>query len=59
VTHVVVENEDKSTIKVPCSLVVVGIGARPNVELFASQLETADPPVGGIKVCEHPSHLLV
>jgi monodehydroascorbate reductase (NADH) len=35
---------------VECSLVIVGIGARPNVELFAGQLDTLSAAPGGIKV---------
>lgn len=35
---------------VECSLVIVGIGARPNIELFAGQLDTLSAAPGGIKV---------
>lgn len=40
----------KSGAKVPTSLVVVGVGARPNVELLDGQVEMEPKPVGGIKV---------
>lgn len=33
-----------------CDLVIVGVGARPNVELFSGQLEVLSGPPGGIKV---------
>jgi monodehydroascorbate reductase (NADH) len=36
--------------RVEGSLVVVGVGARPNTELFKGQLEMLDGPPGGIKV---------
>jgi len=35
---------------VECDLVVVGIGARPNVEVFVGQLDTLSAAPGGIKV---------
>jgi NAD(P)H-nitrite reductase large subunit len=39
--------------QVAASLVVVGVGARPNVDLAkAAGLELAGPPVGGVKVGE-------
>lgn len=40
------------TRSLPASLVVVGIGARPNVELFTGTpgVELAPAPLGGIKV---------
>lgn len=46
VTHVVLKSGDK----VEADLVVVGIGARPNTELFAGQLDLLQGPPGGIKV---------
>ncbi|KAI8107930.1 hypothetical protein M9435_002957 [Picochlorum sp. BPE23] len=36
--------------KVQCDLVVVGIGARPNTEIFKGQVDLVDGPPGGIKV---------
>ena len=38
---------------VESALVVVGVGARPNVELFAGQLDMVQGPPGGIKVDSH------
>jgi monodehydroascorbate reductase (NADH) len=40
----------KSGKEVPASLVVVGAGAKPNVDLFKGQLELLDTRPGGIKV---------
>lgn len=40
----------KSGGKVDCDLVVVGIGARPNIDLFKGQLQLLDDKPGGIKV---------
>lgn len=39
----------KSGARVPTSLVVVGTGARPNVELLSGQVEMVEGPPGGIK----------
>lgn len=50
VTHVLVEGPGGRQHRLPASLVIVGVGARPNIELFTGQLELALPPVGGIKV---------
>jgi len=36
--------------KLDAALVVIGVGARPNVELLDSQVEMVPKPVGGIKV---------
>ena len=44
-----VEGSAESTLE--ATLVVVGVGARPNVELFDGQLELAPKPWGGLKVC--------
>lgn len=50
VTHAVL----KSGTRLECSLVLVGVGARPNTELFnAGQLELLQGPPGGIKVNGH------
>lgn len=43
----------KSGARVEASLVLVGVGARPNTELFAGQLDLVQGPPGGIKVNEH------
>jgi monodehydroascorbate reductase (NADH) len=40
----------KGGVELESSLVVVGVGARPNVELFTGQLELLNGPPGGIKV---------
>ena len=40
----------KNGEKLDCDLVVVGIGARPNIELFKGQVELLDDRPGGIKV---------
>lgn len=46
VTHTLL----KDGSELECSLVVVGVGARPNVELFTGQLEMLQGAPGGIKV---------
>lgn len=38
---------------IDCDLVVVGIGAKPNVEIFTGQLELLSGPPGGVKVDSH------
>lgn len=43
----------KSGAKLEASLVLVGVGARPNTDLFAGQLEMLAGPPGGIKTDEH------
>lgn len=43
----------KDGSELECSLVVVGVGARPNVDLFSSQLDLLTGPPGGIKVDGH------
>ena len=43
-----VEGAQESVVE--AGLVVVGVGARPNAELFAGQLEAGPAPWGGIKV---------
>jgi len=43
----------KSGAKLEASLVLVGVGARPNTDLFAGQLELLAGPPGGIKTDEH------
>jgi monodehydroascorbate reductase (NADH) len=40
----------KNGVELESSLVVVGVGARPNVELFKGQLELLEGPPGGVKV---------
>jgi NADPH-dependent 2,4-dienoyl-CoA reductase/sulfur reductase-like enzyme len=40
----------KSGERLECSLVLVGVGARPNTDLFAGQLDLVEGPPGGIKV---------
>ncbi len=49
VTHAVLKNGTR----LECSLVLVGVGARPNADLFAGQLELLQGPPGGIKVNGH------
>uniref|UniRef100_A0A7S3QQJ3 monodehydroascorbate reductase (NADH) n=1 Tax=Dunaliella tertiolecta TaxID=3047 RepID=A0A7S3QQJ3_DUNTE len=49
VQQVVVSTKDGQQ-KLDASLVVVGVGARPNVELLDGQVEMVPKPVGGIKV---------
>jgi len=49
VSQVVVSSKDGEQ-KLDASLVVVGVGARPNVELLEGQVEMVPKPVGGIKV---------
>lgn len=49
VTHTLL----KSGNELESSLVIVGVGARPNVELFAGQVDTLQGPPGGIKVDSH------
>ncbi|KAL4433983.1 hypothetical protein ABPG75_000424 [Micractinium tetrahymenae] len=39
-----------SGAKLDCSLVLVGVGARPNTDLFAGQLDMVQGPPGGIVV---------
>lgn len=39
----------KSGEKIEADLVLVGVGARPNVELFKGQLELLEERPGGIK----------
>ena len=46
VTHTLL----KDGTELESSLVVVGVGARPNVELFTGQLDLVQGPPGGIKV---------
>lgn len=43
----------KSGAKIDASLVLVGVGARPNTDLFAGQLDLVQGPPGGIKVDAH------
>lgn len=43
----------KGGAKLEASLVLVGVGARPNTDLFAGQLEMLAGPPGGIKTDEH------
>ena len=43
----------KSGARLGASLVLVGVGARPNIELLAGQAELLSGPPGGIKVNEH------
>ena len=43
----------KSGGRLECSLVLVGVGARPNTDLFAGQLDLVQGPPGGIKVNAH------
>ncbi|PSC73208.1 monodehydroascorbate reductase [Micractinium conductrix] len=43
----------KSGARLEASLVLVGVGARPNTELFAGQLDLVQGPPGGIKVDGH------
>ncbi|PRW59212.1 monodehydroascorbate reductase [Chlorella sorokiniana] len=43
----------KGGAKLEANLVLVGVGARPNTELFAGQLELLAGPPGGIKTDEH------
>lgn len=43
----------KGGAKLEASLVLVGVGARPNTDLFAGQLELLAGPPGGIKTDEH------
>ena len=45
--------ELKSGKKLDASLVVVGVGAKPNTELFKGQLDLLEDKPGGVKV----SHL--
>lgn len=40
----------KSGAKLDCSLVLVGVGARPNTDLFQGQLDLVQGPPGGIVV---------
>ena len=40
----------KSGEKIESDIVLVGVGARPNVELFKGQLELLEERPGGIKV---------
>ena len=56
------EGDDNGVVKravlnngtvIDCDLVVVGIGARPNVDIFQGQLELLTGPPGGIKVDGH------
>ena len=42
--------ELKSGKKVEASLVVVGVGAKPNTEMFKGQLELLEDKPGGVKV---------
>lgn len=53
------EGDDNGSVKrailnngttLECDVVVVGVGARPNVEIFQGQLELLTGPPGGIKV---------
>lgn len=41
----------KSGAQLEAGLVVVGVGAKPNVELVAGQLELLEARPGGIKAC--------
>lgn len=49
VTHAVLDNGDK----LPADLVVVGVGAKPNTELFKGQLDLVEEKPGGVKVNDH------
>ena len=42
--------ELKSGKKLEASLVVVGVGAKPNTELFQGQLDLLEDKPGGVKV---------
>ena len=42
----------KSGEKVEADMVLVGVGARPNTELFKGQLDMLEERPGGIKVCQ-------
>lgn len=48
----------KSGEKIESDIVLVGVGARPNIELFKGQLELLEERPGGIKVrIKNPSCL--
>ena len=42
--------ELKSGKKIEASLVVVGVGAKPNTEMFKGQLDLLEDKPGGVKV---------
>lgn len=46
--------ELKSGKKLEAGLVVVGVGAKPNTDMFKGQLDLLEDKPGGVKVC----HLL-
>ena len=46
----------KSGEKIESDLVVVGVGARPNIELVKDQVEMLEDKPGGIKVQHPQSH---
>ena len=41
----------KDGTKLESDIVLVGVGARPNIELFKGQLDMLEERPGGIKVC--------
>ena len=45
----------KSGKKLESDIVIVGVGARPNTDLFKGQLDFLDEKPGGIKVSLSPS----
>ena len=47
----------KDGTKVEAQLVIAGVGARPNIELFEGQLDLLQDKPGGIKVCCMPACL--
>jgi thioredoxin reductase len=57
VASVTVKAKDGSVSELATSLVVVGVGARPNVDLAQGQLKLA--PVGGIQVGQLHLHSLL
>jgi hypothetical protein len=57
VSSVTVKAKDGSVSELATSLVVVGVGARPNVDLAQGQLKLA--PVGGIQVSQVHLHFLL
>ena len=49
VTHTVLKGGEK----LESDLVLVGVGARPNIELFKGKLDLLQEKPGGIKVASH------